>query len=237
VKTIWITLGAVPLTAGLMLAQDSSGGGQSWHGLLVAAACQSGGSDMNRTTSDMNKSSDTNKSSDMKRNTPRSATAGREQSTTYEQTANQADRSATTSTPMARNTANTDQSSSMNQTRDLNRATPRNTGDTSSMANSATQDDSLKRNTAKNNSTGDDMDRDRATVAGLDNSCRISSQTTAFALRLEDGRVVRFDDASNSKIASQLQSGDRLAHKTKVFRANVRGSMQGDTISADTVEM
>jgi hypothetical protein len=230
VKTIWTILGAVPLTAGLMLAQDSTAGGQSWHGLLVAVACQSTGSDMNRTTSDINKSSD------MKRKTPDSATAGREQSTTYEQTANQADRSATTSTPMARNTANTDQSSSMNQTRDMKRDTPRKTGETTSMANSATADDSMKRNTAKN-SAGDDMDKDRATVAGLDNSCRISSQTTAFALRLEDGRVVRFDDASNSKIATQLQSGDRLAHKTKVFRANVRGSMQGDTISADTVEM
>lgn len=78
---------------------------------------------------------------------------------------------------------------------------------------------------------------DAMVVRSLDASCRITSSTQAYALRMDDGRIVRFDEASNAKIQQQLQSGDRLSHKSKIFRVKVNGSMQGDTIQATDVQI
>jgi hypothetical protein len=71
----------------------------------------------------------------------------------------------------------------------------------------------------------------------MPDSCRITTGTTAYALRLRDGRTVRFDDASNSRIQQQLQSGGRLAHQKKIFRVVVKGTMEGDTISLDSIRI
>jgi hypothetical protein len=91
-------------------------------------------------------------------------------------------------------------------------------------------------NTADRSKSG--MDADRAKTNGsVDRSCYIGQSTTAFALKLKDGRIVNFDDASNGKIAQQLQSGDRLQNKVKIFRATVKGAMQGDTITVDSIQM
>ncbi|MGI8741209.1 MAG: hypothetical protein ACR2NN_01300 [Bryobacteraceae bacterium] len=84
--------------------------------------------------------------------------------------------------------------------------------------------------------------RDKATGVQafnkLDASCRIGEHTSAFALLLEDGKLVRFDEAANSKIAQQLHSQpDRLQHKTKTFRVKVKGELQNGTISVDSIEI
>lgn len=71
----------------------------------------------------------------------------------------------------------------------------------------------------------------------MPDSCRITTGTTAYALRLHDGRIVRFDDASNAKIQQQLQSVGRLAHQKKIFRVVVKGTMEGDTISLDSIRI
>jgi hypothetical protein len=74
-------------------------------------------------------------------------------------------------------------------------------------------------------------------TGGMDKNCYIGQSTNAFALKLKDGRMMRFDDVSNAKIAHQLQSGDRLVNKIKIFRATVKGSTQGDTITVDSIQM
>ena len=78
---------------------------------------------------------------------------------------------------------------------------------------------------------------DQTVPSALDSSCRISEQTNAFALRLNDGSLLRFDTSSNAKIAQQVQTGDRLKHKTKIFRAKVHGTLEGEAIRADSIKM
>lgn len=85
---------------------------------------------------------------------------------------------------------------------------------------------------------GNTMTTDDPSLAKtLDSSCRIGTGTSAFALRLNDGKLVKFDEASNAKISQQVQTGDRLKHKTKVFRAKVQGKMEGDSIRLDSIKM
>lgn len=202
------SVGAVPLFTAVLLAQgpNTSSGQQSWTGLLVAAGCQTGGSAMAKSTA----------SETLPRTTPSATT--REQNRTYEQTQNQADRTAPTrKTP-------TGQSA----TEHLNATDQVTTPPVDSV--------NTRGSAPLDGSTGPGADE--TTVAkNMDNSCRIGAQTTAFSLRLSDGRLVRFDEASNARIAQQLQSGDRLKHKTKIFRAKVKGSMQGDTISIDNLKI
>jgi hypothetical protein len=81
------------------------------------------------------------------------------------------------------------------------------------------------------------MDHGKMTAKNMDDSCRISSTTTTFALRLKDGSIVRFDDASNAKIAQQLQSGNRLKDKSKLFHTKVKGSMNGDVITIESIQI
>jgi hypothetical protein len=66
-------------------------------------------------------------------------------------------------------------------------------------------------------------------------SCRIASSTASFALRTADGRLIPFDSASNAKIADQVR--DRVSSSSKIFRVVVKGTMSGDTITADSVRL
>ena len=135
----------------------------------------------------------------------------RERNTTYEQTQNQADRADTRKS-----------SEATSATSDLKNSTPE---------------------TANNNSSNTALKNEDAWIAAekiagnMDKTCHISSQTTSFALRLPDGRIIPFSEASNSKIASQIQSTNRLADKTKIFRVIVAGSMQGDRISLESLKL
>lgn len=69
-----------------------------------------------------------------------------------------------------------------------------------------------------------------STNQNWDRSCYISPASSAFLLQLQNGRVVRLDDAGNSRVVSQLQSTNRVSTNHKIFRAKVNGTMDGDTI-------
>lgn len=71
----------------------------------------------------------------------------------------------------------------------------------------------------------------------MDGSCRIGEKTTAFALQLSDGNMLKFDDAGNARIARESQMGDRLKHKTKIFRATINGTREGDTLRVESIKM
>ena len=199
---------SVPVCAGLMLAQTASGPSsttQSWTGLLVAAGCQN-----SAMTPDTSRS--TVMENGMAKNTPGSKT---ERNTTYEDSLNQADRSAASSDrPGARKTPASNEGPS-----DMKNSTPETA------------------NTNASNMAVNDGSMDAERVVATHKSCQISNQTASFALRLRDGRLIPFDDASNSKIASQLQSTNRLGDKTKVFRVVVKGALQSDRISLDSIKI
>ena len=231
-KKLLITLASIPLTSLILVGQQSASATQStWSGLLVAATCQAGVDPSTPTESALP-----------------SKTAGstREQNATYEHTQNQVDR--------ARDSKVRD-----DMARTTDRGTPVAQAPVDSLARTTTPpiDDQGTRGKATiNNTAANDAanraegthDADRAargkltgtdgdTAKGMGPSCRIGQTTSAFALRLADGSLVKFDESSNTKIAQQLQSGDRVQHKTKIFRAKVKGSMQSGTISADSIQM
>ena len=143
----------------------------------------------------------------------------RERNTTYEQTQNQADRGSTGTADRADSRKSSEATAA---TSDLKNSTPE---------------------TANNNSSNMALKNEDAWIAAekiagnMDKACHISSQTTSFALRLPDGRMIPFHEASNSKIASQIQSTNRLGDKTKIFRVIVTGSMQGDRISLESLKL
>ena len=203
------------LCAALTLAQStptSSTASRSWTGLLVAAGCPSSG-----TSADMRSTAPA--SSGVTENGMAKTTPGmnREPNTTYEQTQNQADRN-----------------SAADRT-DVRKSAPATLG-TSDMRNSTPE-------TANNNSStmalkNEDAWMTAEKVAGkMDKSCHISTRTSSFALRLPDGRIVPFDDASNAKIASQLRSTNRLGNKAKILRVVVTGAMQSDRISMEYLKL
>ena len=70
-----------------------------------------------------------------------------------------------------------------------------------------------------------------ATAAGADN-CRLSDATSSYALRLADGRLLRFDEAGNAKIHQRLQS-----KQLKTVHIEVKGKMQGETIKVDSIHI
>ena len=142
---------------------------------------------------------------DMARSTPTVNT--REQNRPFEQQANQADRSTAAST------------SDPAQVRDKMKATDQ--------VKTPPVDSVDTRGSAP-------LDGPALGASANDASCQISGQTNAFALRLSDGRLVRFDDASNAKIVQQL--GGR-SKKSKTFHARVKGTLNGDTIGMNSIRM
>jgi hypothetical protein len=68
-------------------------------------------------------------------------------------------------------------------------------------------------------------------------SCFISPSTTAFVLKLKDGRILSFDSGSDSQIVSQLQSSNRVQNMDKIFRARVKGNVDGDVIHLTSIKM
>lgn len=228
----------------LAIAQDGTNAGQSWSGLLVASGCRASAAAIG-----------TNQHAGSDPAMPRSTnTPAREQNATYEQTQNQADRPRPGSVPSQTASKDRDQ---MARTTDRGSVvdpkddpmarvtTPpiddKGTRGKATINNTAVQDASNRAEGVKeadrtaSNMTSGRSDSDSA--KGMDGSCRIGQNTSAFALRLADGKLVQFDEASNSKISQQLKSGDRLQHKTKIFRAKVKGSLQNGAISADSIQM
>lgn len=232
-KKFLFTLIAAPLASAVALAQGAGANASSWTGILVSAAC----------SSDTTASSTANSKEGADAAMPRATTsAGREQNSTYEDGARQADRSSTGSST-SRNDAGarrTGRGASVNQAAPaLTEAVTTPPVDDKGTRGSATQNTpstGLKEQSSANGRSQSGMDADRANNA-MDRSCYIGQGTSAFALKLKDGRTVRFDDASNAKIAQQLQSRDRLKDKVKTFRATVKGTMQGDVITVQSIQM
>lgn len=235
-KKLLISVVSIPLTSFLLTGQESIQSQTDWSGLLVAAACHP---QMSIAGAHRSPAAEPG----MPRKTAGSAP---EHNTTYEQTQNQADRTINPAVGdrMARTT---DRGTPVAQTSDDSLArttTPpiddKGTRGKATINNTAANDASNRaesthdaNHAAPGKSTGSDADATKR----MDDSCRIRQTTTAFALRLADGSMVKFDDASNTKIAQQLQSGDRLQHKTKIFRVKVKGSLHSGAISADSVQI
>lgn len=210
-KMKWLTLAALPLTAMLLQAQDA----QSWTGLLVASGCQTG--------SESGSAAGTTK-------TPR------EQNSTYEQAQNRAGAPGA-STPSK-------DSDKMARVTDRGAAVDAHTDPLDRTTTPPVDDKGTRGKATMNNTPAKDA-ANRTGASGarspdpdkLDASCRVGQHTTAFALLLNDGKLMRFDEAGNSKIAQQLQNPDRLEHKTKIFRTKVKGVLQNGIISIDSIEI
>jgi hypothetical protein len=102
---------------------------------------------------------------------------------------------------------------------------------TSAHETSTTYEESV--NQSDRNSVSSSAASSTAPPAGAHaDNCRISDSTSSYALRLADGRLLRFDDAGNAKIRQRLQS-----KQTKTGRVDVKGKMQGDTIKLDSIHI
>lgn len=228
---------ALPLSAGLMLAQtatpqqttpqqttatppmrtstpmeSSSQSGQSWTGILTASNCS---------TSNMPAST----ASAMNQSTPKS-----EMSQT---------------TPMDRGTK-TDRDMNRTPARDVNQGT----GTDSQLERTRTMEPTTgaadRRGTPTDTQAGNNMATSTEkgmrtgevkTAGNWDKSCYIGKSTSSFTFQTKDGRMLHFDSDGDSKIKSQLDSSSRVASKSKIFRVKVTGSVDGDTIHLTNIVM
>ena len=70
-------------------------------------------------------------------------------------------------------------------------------------------------------------------------SCPITSTTKDFALVLSDGRLVNLNEEGDAKVASELKTNDKwnkAINSNKRITANVRGTLQGDTLQVESVK-
>lgn len=216
-KKSWLFLGLTPLTA-VLLAQTPTPTGinnggpnqRAWTGLLVAAGCPAG------TAS--NAPSSRNRTYQKTQNAgSRTPVNGDEMNATAQVVTPPVDSMNT------RGSAPVSAASNGNQTYEQAQNRADRTGPVD--ANSSTP--------AFQALSGDE----RTFVRNMDDGCRIRQATSSFELRLPEGRMLTFDNASNSLIQQQLESGNRLEHKKKVFRVQVTGSMQDGTIHVTRIQM
>lgn len=230
-----LSMAAPVLCSGLLIAQNpttapnnnmpsttAQSNLQSYTGLLVASGCDASGA--MSSNSAMNSNNVKGASDRMSSDTmPAKTTPGHETSTTYEQTVNQADRNSTTSSSATATSSN---------------RTMNNTSSNSTSSNSANSAEVARNNNSGQSSVQDQRWEHAQRVAhNLPDSCRISDNTSSFALLMPGGRLVRLDDASNTKVRQELQSSDRVKSGKKIFRVVVKGTLQGDTLSMDSIQM
>jgi len=70
--------------------------------------------------------------------------------------------------------------------------------------------------------------------------CTPTASTSSFGLVLADGKMAKLDAAGNSKAADALKnSADRSANpdKKKPVMAKVTGSLSGDTIQVESIDV
>ncbi len=93
-------------------------------------------------------------------------------------------------------------------------------------------------NAAEATGMGESWNDAQQVAKQMPNSCRITTATTAFALRLRDGRLVNFGNAGNAQILQQLRSNSRIAaHQMKIFRVTVKGEIQGQMMTLDSIRL
>lgn len=64
--------------------------------------------------------------------------------------------------------------------------------------------------------------------------CEITENTKSFGLTTGDGKYVKLDDKGNAKVRSALMSNPQ---KTGSVKASISGSMDGDTLKVDSVQI
>jgi hypothetical protein len=118
-------------------------------------------------------------------------------------------------------------------------ARPREKSDPGSLMDKSTPVDSGRTWNGTDPNTSGTVDRSGTTPANdrWDRSCFVTPATPSYALKLQDGRTVKFDDAGNSRIHSELKSNGRVRKAHKVLRVRVTGTMEGDTVHVSNVHM
>lgn len=148
-------------------------------------------------------------------------------------------RSTTSSTV---NTSTTDLSGSANRSSVTNQAgtTPDQSGITTGTQNPAATTTSSDQ-TASSQSTTVDSGRHHKGHRNRDVSnqnCPVSSSTSMFALKTQDGQVLRFDSVGNARTAAELKNKQKWTKDLadgKPIKATVDGIMSGDTVTVTDV--
>jgi hypothetical protein len=68
-------------------------------------------------------------------------------------------------------------------------------------------------------------------------SCAATANTTSFGLVLNDGRMLRFDPAGNTKAQDEVKNNPKLtASANKPAKVRVRGTVAGDTLQVESIK-
>lgn len=79
----------------------------------------------------------------------------------------------------------------------------------------------------------------RVDAKAVSQSCPVSSSSTTFALVTNDGRMYRFSDEGDAKVASELKTNSKWSkavNDNKKISAQVRGSLEGDTLQIESIK-
>jgi hypothetical protein len=70
-------------------------------------------------------------------------------------------------------------------------------------------------------------------LAGHTTKCAVSCAKSGFGLVLSDGKFVKFNEKGNAKALAALKA----TSKEKDLKAKVNGTLDGDVINVDSVEL
>src|SRR5438874_6695611 len=70
-------------------------------------------------------------------------------------------------------------------------------------------------------------------LAGHTTKCAVGCAKSGYGLVLADGKFVKFDEAGNAKALKALKA----ATKEKDLKAKVSGTMDGDTVQVESVDL
>jgi hypothetical protein len=118
---------------------------------------------------------------------------------------------------------------------DMNQRTSSSQSDMN-MRTSGSADRSAMAYNQSNNSQDNGWAQAQEVARQMPDTCRIRQTTSSFALRTPDGQVYVFDEASNNRIQQQL-GGHVTSGQMKIFRVVVRGNLQGNTITLDSIQL
>jgi len=65
------------------------------------------------------------------------------------------------------------------------------------------------------------------------NACEPTASTSSFGIELSDGKVLKLDGAGNTKVADMLKNSSNKSS----LQATVTGSLDGQTVKVDTVDI
>ena len=141
--------------------------------------------------------------------------------------------------------SSTDQAGSANRSSVTNQSgtTPDQGGITTGTQNPPATTTSSDQNPSDQNTTVDTGrhnkgHRNRKKDASQTQSCPVSSSTSMFALKTQDGQVLRFDAVGNARAAAELKNKPKWTKDLadgKPIKATVDGMMSGDTVTVTDV--